>query len=382
MCIKNKQIESVTNDNPDTCDKQVDQVGVVSSQQTESLVDIKPEAKIVDELNKGVVNVASFDINIEKKENKGEDANPIVWYHDGIYIVATFDGMGGSGATEYTTKNGTHTGAYIASRSVRDACISFFDGIETNIINIDDLSSKIKKVLDDCMPIYNIKPSGLRSAIIRILPTTLAIVSAFKKENKTHVMSYWCGDSRNYIMTESGLHQVSWDHLSKYQDPLENLRNDESLANCVCQDKPFTIDVHDCGTYTEPIIIISASDGCFGYLKSPMHFEHLLLSTLVEAESMDEWKCKIIDWLKPISGDDFSIGLMIVDNDFQYWKNRMRQRLELLEKEFIKPIQEKEEEIAKAEQDLVNKKSKLYELVTNLWKSYKSYFMPNRTEKK
>ena len=39
-----------------------------------------------------------------------------------------------------------------------------------------------------------------------------------------------------------------------------------------------------------PCIIMAATDGCFGYLKSPMEFEKLLLDTLLAGESIVQWQ--------------------------------------------------------------------------------------------
>ena len=56
-----------------------------------------------------------------------------------------------------------------------------------------------------------------------------------------------------------------------------------------------TISVH-CKEIKEisPAIYISATDGCFGFLSSPMEFEHMLLSTLMESNTPEEWKENLI----------------------------------------------------------------------------------------
>lgn len=312
-------------------------------------------------------------INIPKKAGKGEDADPLLINNEDFFFVGVFDGMGGSGATEYTTKNGTHTGAYIASREVKLVCENYIHTV--GVVDVEELTTKIKNRLDDCLNTYGIRPSGLRSSIIRTLPTTLAIVSAQKKGKGSHVISYWCGDSRNYILTTSGLQQISVDDLSKPQDPLENLRNDEALSNCISQDKPFTIHEHDCRVFEEPIIIISATDGCFGYLSTPMHFEYLLLKTLVSAIDCEQWKQLIETKLIEYSGDDFSLALIMVDESFEYWKKELSKRLRFIEKTYINKIQKMKNDIAEAEQLLETSKTDLYNGITSLWENYKTDFL-------
>lgn len=325
-----------------------------------------------------VMNSASYSlgINIPKKIGKGEDSDPLLYRSENhFFVVGVFDGMGGSGATEYKTDNGSHTGAYIASRRVMMSCLDYLQRLEVKDIDVTALITSIKVGLDKCVQDYNIKPSGLRSAIIRTLPTTLAITTVNKDGQHFRVKSYWCGDSRNYILTAKGLLQVSTDHLTTAQDPLENLRNDESLSNCICHDKSFTIESRDCGIFTEPIIILSATDGCFGYLKSPMHFEYLLLKTMQESTNMDDWKNHIEEWLKPISGDDFSLGLMTIESDLTYWKKKTINRLSYIEKTFIKPIEKKENAILKAKQNVMDAEEGLYDGITSLWETYKQDFL-------
>lgn len=321
-------------------------------------------------------------INIPKKKDKGEDADPLIYRHDNLAFVGVFDGMGGSGATEYTTPNGVHTGAYFASRRVCKTCKGYINEATSDVLNTDTLSKQIKEDLTQCMEQYGIKPSGLRSAIIRILPTTLAIIGAYTEGNNTHITSYWCGDSRNYILTKQGLLQVSVDDLSKKQDPLENLRNDESLSNCICQDKPFAIHTKDCGVYTEPIMIISATDGCFGYLKSPMHFEYLLLSTLLSSQNSEEWQHKLEDYLSPISGDDFSLGIAMIGGDFKYWRASIVNRFSMLKNNFISPIDNIEEEIVRKQEWIANAQKDMFDTITNLWGNYKELYMSQISETK
>ncbi len=312
-------------------------------------------------------------LNVPKKTNKGEDSDPLVVHNGNICYVGVFDGMGGSGATEYSTANGTHTGAYIASREVKKVCEEYLK--KNKEVNVSVLKENIKKRLDDCLKIYNIRPSGLRSSIIRILPTTLAIVSAEKKDRVTKIRSYWCGDSRNYILTKSGLQQISIDDLSKPQDPLENLRNDEALSNCISQDKTFSIHEHDCGELEEPIIIISATDGCFGYLSTPMHFEYLLLKTMASATDCNQWKQLIEKELIKYSGDDFSLALIMVDESFDFWKKELANRLKLIEETYIDQIQKMKDNIIEAEKLLETSKTDLYNGITSLWENYKTDFL-------
>lgn len=337
----------------------------------------KKEQFSLNELNLGN-NVVS--LNVPKKEGTGEDADPLALLADNVTFVGVFDGMGGSGATEYNTPNGVHTGAYFASRRVCNTCKAYIKDKVTDSLDVAELSAHIKNDLTRCMEDNCIKPSGLRSAIIRILPTTLAIVGAYRDGMQTHVTSYWCGDSRNYIWTRQGLLQVSTDDLKHKQDPLENLRNDEVLSNCICQDKPFEIHKQDCGVFTEPIMIMSATDGCFGYIKSPMHFEYLLLKTLQVSNNCSDWKRHIEEYLSSISGDDYSLSIAMIGENFEYWKEVMAERLQYIEKRYIAVIDRAEYTIADLQEKTKIAKERLYDVITSLWDDYKKTYMSQMKE--
>ncbi|MBP3607585.1 MAG: hypothetical protein J6J11_04640 [Treponema sp.] len=319
--------------------------------------------------------IKSLIINVPKKEGKGEDADPISFFTVDLCVTGVFDGMGGAGATEYTNKNGTHTGAYIASREVKKICEEFIKQNMDSEFNIDVLKQAIQKGLDKTCEVWDIKPSGLRSSMIRVLPTTLAMIYAKRKEKGVHVMSYWSGDSRNYILAKNGLKQVSVDELVSAQDPLENLRNDAALSNCISQDRKFEITTKDCGVFFEPIIIISATDGCFGYLKSPIHFEYLLLNTLINSNNIEDWKLEIINNLKDVSGDDFSISIMFVENDFTYWKSIMKERFDFIKKLYIDPIDMLEQELYDTKNRISQLEEALYDKVSESWYEYKKEYM-------
>lgn len=313
-------------------------------------------------------------INVPKKEAKGEDANPIVLQLGDMVAVGVFDGMGGAGATEYVTINGTHTGAYIASREVKKTVEDYMRSANC-VINSQELTSVIQKKLTDCVVSLGIKPSGLRSSIIKTLPTTLAFVIAKKEEKNTNIKSYWCGDSRNYILTKTGLQQISIDDLVNPQDPLENLRNDEALSNCVSQDKSFKINEKEVVIREEPSAIISATDGCFGYLSTPMHFEYILLKSLNKANDCEDWKKLIEEELVPISGDDFSLGLVLMDVSFEEWKILMQSRLDTITSKYIDVYQNKKYAIDEAERKLKEAHENLHNSVTKLWEDYKKDYM-------
>lgn len=318
----------------------------------------------------------STTFNQEKKHERGEDADPLSIIQENVGFLGVFDGMGGSGATEYTLPNGDkHTGAYLASRLVCQSVYNYLEQKPQHSIDVTDLKRYIKEHLDKYIVEHNIKPTRLHSSIIRILPTTLSVI-AYKQDNdKIDIYSYWCGDSRNYLLTKDGLRQISIDDLKSRQDPLENLRNDDALSNCISQDRDFTINNMHIENQKIPIILFSATDGCFGYIPTPMHFENLLLETLIQANDIEQWKNNIIETLKPISGDDFSMSIVMLGLTFEEWKTCLQPRLKEVQMGYIQPLEEIEKEVNLLQIKVEETKQLLYDTTTDLWNSYKTNYL-------
>ena len=163
---------------------------------------------------------------IEKKEGFGEDSEPLSFCGDTICAVGVFDGMGGSGAVKGAIKdnNEEHSQAYFASRMVKNA-------VEQLLTKTQNLTSTTLK--EAIMQEFNEKiaarrsTSKLRSNLLRPYPTTMAFVLVENRpEDDYMIKSFWAGDSRNYLWTESGFYQISNDDLRDKKDPYENLKND------------------------------------------------------------------------------------------------------------------------------------------------------------
>lgn len=340
--------------------------------------DSRIEARLND-IVPNVVNDYRLSITLcqEKRHLLGEDADPLSETIDNnIGFIGVFDGMGGSGATEYTLPDGTkQTGAYIASRLVCRSLQEFIGKNPQHDIESTQLQHYIKEQFDKYVVENNIKPSGLRSPIIRILPTTLSVIGYKQENHNIDIYSYWCGDSRNYILTQKGLMQISTDDLKSQQDPLENLRNDDALSNCICQDRAFTINRLHIEYQHLPIILLSATDGCFGYLPSPMHFENLLLGTLMQSNDIECWRNNIIETLKPISGDDFSMSVVMLGLTFEDWKKCLKSRWQDVQKKYIQPLEQKQKEIDRAQQKARDMLQSLYDMTTQLWNDYKTNYL-------
>jgi hypothetical protein len=138
-----------------------------------------------------------------------------------------------------------------------------------------------------------------------------------------------------------GLHQYTKDDLKSEGDALDNLNEDSPMSNYICetdftlQKKSFSI--------SKPSIIITATDGCFGYLPSPMHFEYLLLWTMQNSSTKEVWKQKLTSEIVKVSSDDATLSLYFTWKDFEPLKKDFKDRFKKVEKD-IKSIEDAEEE--------------------------------------
>ena len=311
---------------------------------------------------------------MEKREGHGEDSNPLSIVKDNFYAVGVFDGMGGSGAAICKSEFGNdHTKAYVASRIIQEA-ISCYIETAKNIknINSDGIKSTAIGRLEQEKSHYPTKASGLRSKLVRDYPTTLAITTALKDDEDRYIInSYWAGDSRNYLWTVDGFYQISKDDLDTELDPLENLRNDAALSNCICADRDFVINNKQI-TVAGKFVILSATDGCYNYLATPMHFQEILLTGLKLSENLNDWENFCRDEFSEVTGDDVSLSLIAVGfEDFNEFKDTFNpSTIESVDK-----IKSTQEEIKRLLSQIETAKESLENLIQSEWDEYKKSYM-------
>ena len=89
---------------------------------------------------------------------------------------------------------------------------------------------------------------------------------------------------------------------------MRNLTDDSVMSNCISADTEFHINHRQVELQTL-FLLLGATDGCFAYVRSPMHFEHLLLSTLQEARDAI-WRRALEGAVTAITGDDAAMALL------------------------------------------------------------------------
>jgi serine/threonine protein phosphatase PrpC len=324
----------------------------------------------------------SFGFNLGKIPDHGEDSDPILRDGPDLGLAAVFDGMGGAGGTVYDTPDGQRSGAYLASRIARDA-------VEQHMLTLlapdrplsgeqtaSELQGILKTTLNDALTDLNAPVSRLRSKLLRALPTTMALGALQRGEKDgsrwlCHVL--WAGDSRVYAFTAEGMHQLSIDDLRDPGDAMENLQRDSVISNAISADTDFHINYRRV-TLTTPFFLLCATDGCFGYLRSPMHFEALVLGALSSADTDEEWSTSIQAAIAEVTGDDAAMAIIGVGADLSTFKTLFAPRLAELVDQYTAPLDRLVDELAQAQHALAELQLQKDRDLAERWHRYSSVY--------
>ena len=259
---------------------------------------------IKDPLPTAVVNLCC-----EQIRGGGEDGFAYSFKESVPGFIACFDGCGGMGAKKYKALN-DQSGAKIASALAGLTADRFFsaggfrfDGTDSE--RLAAACSDIFRQANDTLKVPGELTIG--GNLFKAIPTTAVIAAMHAAgKNKLKCEFIWAGDSRGYILDGKGLAQITDDDLETEEDAFSNLRNDSKLSNVINADQDFTLHERQL-TLDTPVIVITATDGSFGYFSTPMEFEYVLLKTLSVAEDEKQWAAGLEKIIRPYSGDDFTI---------------------------------------------------------------------------
>lgn len=297
-----------------------------------------------------------FLISREMVENHGEDSFYFK-YSDYSAVLCVLDGCGGLGSQTYEGC-GNHTGAYLASRTVGGAIHDWYHDVYNRKWKSDRefMESMLAYIKKGYETVRGYAKSSLRisGSMVRDLPTTMALAYACMKEGNLAVHVVWAGDSRIYLMDEEGMCQLTRDDV-KSQDALSNLSDDGALTNVLSSDGNYRLH-HKLVILKKPSLIIGATDGCFGYLPTPMDFEYGILRALEESKSISQLKASLKSFFGEAAGDDFTFACMGFGYDsYSDLKKSCQGRRKFMEKEYM---------------DKLRKEPENEELIQSLWKKY------------
>lgn len=327
----------------------------------------------------GVGPTFSFGFNLGKIPGHGEDADPVLRDGPDLGLVGVFDGMGGAGGTVYETPDGPRSGAYMASRIARDVVEErMLDLLEPNWnlkgeAAAEDLRRSVQGALQEHLASLKAPTSRLRSRLLRALPTTMAVIALQRARRggsrwACHVL--WAGDSRAYALDASGLHQLSTDDLREVGDALSNLHQDSPVSNALSADTDFHVNYRRV-ELEAPFVLLTATDGCFGYVPTPMHFEHLLLTTLATTRSAEDWSSALQREISAVTGDDAAIAVMGVGADLSAIRALLAPRLTVVTEQHIEPFDRTAASVRAAEQELAQLRQQQIDVTGSLWGAYR-----------
>ncbi len=238
---------------------------------------------------------------------KGEDSYSFDFTSSYIHTQAVFDGCGGAGAWKYPEFNNA-TGAYVAAQTIAPAFQNWSSKIQEHSAIVPDDAAESFRSMAQSELVARKKacaPMGVTGSLVKSFPCTAAIaIQQITETHQVRLTALNAGDSRVYFLTpETGLVQVTKDDSRGSPDPLESLRDSAPLSNLINADKAFRVTPSQIDL-SFPCAIICATDGMFGFLRSPMDFEYLLLRTLLQARSMHEFETSFQSQIAKITGDD------------------------------------------------------------------------------
>lgn len=298
----------------------------------------------------------TFIVEKGRIQGKGEDSFCLGVREESAF-TAVCDGCGGSGSRKYPMLE-NRTGAYIASRTVSGAISDWFDSCHSDdFYTKEQFLGSINKYISDAyisikpLSVTNVKVS---SSLFRDMPTTLALAYVNLVEDKLFLHSVWAGDSRVYILDEAGLAQVSIDDNDTV-DAFLNLTDDGIMTNVISSDGKYILNCKNV-EISKPSLIFTATDGCFGYIPSPMEFEYMLIDNMLQSENIEAYKRRLNNMFSEYAGDDYSFGFMSFGmGTFSNMKEFFSTRYEYLKKEYIQSIEDNDTHDTRLE----------------LWKKYK-----------
>ncbi|MBR1759272.1 MAG: hypothetical protein IJ744_11205 [Lachnospiraceae bacterium] len=256
-------------------------------------------------------------------------------------IIAVFDGCGGSGCRTHEAYQ-NHTEAFMASRLCAGVLYETIQRSFTETITAEILAKRILRDSLDNRIARNVPPennNGFKMKGLRLLPSTMAsiLVQCVDDDSRLLVSPIWAGDSRAYVLDANGLSQLSTDD-STQPDPMEGQYDDGIMTNVICGDYPVNLHFH---TYKVqlPFIILTATDGCFGYVSTPMEFEGMILHTLLESANVTQWENHLQNLVGSYAQDDHTMCLASFGFDsFRQIQDSFTKRYDELKRDYLETI--------------------------------------------
>ncbi len=227
----------------------------------------------------------------------------------GNVMLCVADGCGGLGSRRYDG----HTGAYLASRLAVRTLLGWVEKDppvpqtpQEGAQQLTELQRELASAFAEYAHAHCHQEGSGRivGSMQRQLPTTLCALMA--DEDSTSCCFVWAGDSRGYLLDDTGLHQYTQDDAQGNLDALESLLLDRPLSNFISADKPFGLHMRRFALPKQGLLLC-ATDGVYSPIASPMELEQLLLDTLVHSVDQESWQHRLDRALANLMQDDMTL---------------------------------------------------------------------------
>lgn len=237
----------------------------------------------------------------------GEDAYAFNFSRKDVHSFGVFDGCGGSGAWKYPEFYNA-TGAFVAAQSIAKAALKWSDSISAeDSVDSARLADQFHDLSLDTLSTLkqSCAPMGVSGSLVKSFPCTASVAIATQITNDSiNISALNVGDSRVYILTPSdGLIQLTKDDCRGNPDPLDSLRDNAPLSDLLNADKPYKVKTRQVRIQM-PCAIMCATDGIFGFVRSPMDFEYILLESINKANTISEFETLFRSTILKLTGDD------------------------------------------------------------------------------
>lgn len=237
---------------------------------------------------------------------KGEDSFAYSFEKESVHTQAVFDGCGGAGSWQYAEYKKA-TGAFISAQSMAKAYLEWFNNVLPTVENEadrirDSFHNRASQVLSDLK--RSCAPMKISGTLVKSFPCTVSAALMAPGDHQLSLLALNAGDSRVYFLTpQTGLVQLTVDDSEGDPDPLESLRDSAPMSDMLNADNPFIIK-HRQLVLPYPCSVLTASDGIFGYFRSPMDFEYVLLDALMRSDSFARFEEILKEAVVKVTGDD------------------------------------------------------------------------------
>lgn len=246
------------------------------------------------------------EVDFKPRGAAGEDALSYRFDGPALHAQAVFDGCGGSGAWKYPEFHKA-SGAFVSAHSMAAFFQDWVLTVREEELAQPELlaerfrqesSAHLKRIKAGCAPI------GVSGSMVKQFPCTASIALMEPAKDDFILTALNAGDSRVYFLTpQNGLVQLTDDDSRGNPDPMRSLRESAALSNMLNADKDYKVRWRQVRLKT-PCAVLCASDGMFGFLRSPMDFEHILLDALMKASTPEEFENRFRDRIVRVTGDD------------------------------------------------------------------------------